>query len=186
MSRQSCSCVPAVETRTQPRTALLPPTSLYQWRGDPRCLRYDLSLISAVCKCRLSRTWLQRVPCNANAESASDTRSVTADTSPSALRVVAPTSSVGAQPRGNSLSAVAAGVITQRVTGAVLSGKKRRQPLQSERQEVYGRAPPQANPPLLKPSGSGPLPSKRIWARAGTTSSEGACCQGNHHSNTKS
>ena len=35
-------------------------------------------------------------------------------------------SPVGAQPRGNSLSAVAAGATTQRVTGAVLSGKKRK------------------------------------------------------------
>ena len=27
----------------------LTPTSLYQWRGSPRCLRYDQSLNSAVC-----------------------------------------------------------------------------------------------------------------------------------------
>ena len=60
----------------------------------------------------------------------------TADTRPGASRVVAPTSPVGAQPRGNSLSAVAAGATTQRVTGAVLNGRKRRQPLQSERQKV--------------------------------------------------
>jgi len=87
----------------------LTPTSLYQWRGGPRCLRYDQLLNSAVCECRWSRTWLQRVPCNVNAASASDTRSVTADTRPGASRVVAPTSPVGAQSRGNSLSAVAAG-----------------------------------------------------------------------------
>ena len=146
------------------------PTSLHQWRGGPRCLRYDQSLNSAVCECRWSRTWLQRVPCNANAASASDTRSVTADTRPGASRVVAPTSPVGAQPRGNSLSAVAAGATTPRVTGAVLSGKGRRQ---SVRQKVSGRAPPKANPPLLKPSGPGPLRSRRTWARAGITSSEG-------------
>ena len=87
-------------------------------------------------------------------------------------RVVAPNSPVGAQTRGNSLSAVAAGATIPRVTGAVLSGKKRRQPLQSERQ-VSGRAPPQANPALLKPSGPGPLRSRRTWSRVGITSSEG-------------
>ena len=48
-------------------------------------------------------------PCNANTASASDTRSVTADTRPGASRAVALTSPVGVQPRGNSLSAVAAG-----------------------------------------------------------------------------
>ena len=151
----------------------LTPTSLYQWRGGPRCLRYDQSLNTAVCECRWSRTWPQIVPCNANAASASDKRTLTADTRTGASRVVALTSPVGAQPRGNSLSVVAAGATTQRVTGAVLSGKKRRQPLQSERQKVYGRAPPKANPPLLKPSGPGPLRSRRTWARAGITSFEG-------------
>ena len=184
MSRQSCSSVPAVVTTTQTRTALSLPTSFYQGHGGPRCLRYDQSLNSAVCECRWSRTWLHRVPCNANAASASDTRSVTADTRPGASRVVALTSPVCAQPRANSLSAVAAGAITQRVTGAVLNGRKRGQPLQSERQKVCGRAQPQANPLLLKPSGPDPLPSRRIWARAGTTSSDGACCQSHHHSNT--
>jgi len=113
------------------------------------------------------------VPCNANAASASDTRSVTADTRPCASRVEAPTSPVGAQPRGNSLSAVAVGVTTEPVTGAVLNGRKRTQLLQSERQKVSGRAPPQANPLPLKPSGPDPLRSRRIWATAGTTSSEG-------------
>ena len=127
-----------------------------------------------------------KVPCNANAASASDSRNVTAYTRPGAQRVVAPTSPVDAQPSGNSLSAVAAGATTQRVTGIVLSVKKRRQTFKSERQKVSRRAPPKANPPLLKPSGLGPLASRRIWERAETTSFEGACCQSHHHSNTKS
>ena len=124
---------------------------------------------------------LQRARSNASAASASDLRSVTADTRPGASRVVAPTSPVGAQPRGSSLSAAAAGVTTQRVTEAVSNGKKRWRSLQGERQRVSERAPPQATPLLLKPSGPGPLPSRRIWARAGITSLEGACCQGLHH-----
>jgi len=107
MSRQSCSCVPAVATRTQPRAALAPPNSLYQWREGTRYLRYDLSPKTAVCECRWSRTWLQRVPYYSNAASASDTSSVTVDTSPGASRVMATTPPVGAQPRGNSLRAVA-------------------------------------------------------------------------------
>ena len=99
-----------------------------------------------------------------------------------ALRVVSPTSPVGAQPRVNSLSAVAAGETTQRVTGAVSCVKKRRRPLQSEHQRVSKKAPAQATPLLLKPSRSGPVSSRRIWARAGTTSFDGACCQGHQHS----
>ena len=78
----------------------LTPTSLYPWRGGLKCPRCDLSPTSAVCECRWSRTWRQRVPCNVNAASASDTRSVTADTRHGASRVVAPTSPVGAQPAG--------------------------------------------------------------------------------------
>jgi hypothetical protein len=34
----------------------LTPTPLYQWRGDPKCLRCDLSSNSAVCEFRWSRT----------------------------------------------------------------------------------------------------------------------------------
>ena len=33
ISRLSCNSVPAVASRTQPRTDLSPPTSLYPWRG---------------------------------------------------------------------------------------------------------------------------------------------------------
>jgi hypothetical protein len=128
MSRESCSYVPADVTRTLPRTALLPPTSLYQWHAGPRCPGCDLSPNSAVCEFRCRRTWLQRARCNASAANASATRSATADTRPGASLVAAPTSPVGAQPRGNSLSAVAAEETALRTTGAVLSGKKRRQP----------------------------------------------------------
>jgi hypothetical protein len=76
--------------------------------------------ITELCSLRVSvESWLQKACCNANAASALDTRSVTADMRPGASRVVAPTSPVGAQPRGSSLSPVAAGATTQRVTGAV-------------------------------------------------------------------
>jgi hypothetical protein len=94
-------------------------TSLYQWREVPRFPKCDLSPKSAVCDCRLIRTCLPRARCNANAASSSARRSVTADTSPDASLVVAPTSLVGAQPRRKSLSAVAGIVTTQRITGAV-------------------------------------------------------------------
>jgi hypothetical protein len=101
------------------RSDHLPPTSLYQRREVLRFPRCDLSPTSVVCECRWSRTWLPRSRCNANAASTSATRSVTADTRPGASLVVAPTSPVGAQTRGNNLSAVAAVATTQRVTGAV-------------------------------------------------------------------
>ena len=158
-----------------------PPTSLYPWRGGLKCPRCGLSPTSAVCECRWSRTWLQSVPGNANAASASDTRSVTADTRHGASRVEAPISLVGAQPRGNSLSAAAAGATTPRFTEAVLSGNKRGHFMQIERRKVFGRVPLQANPPLLKASGPGPLRGRWTWARAGNTS-EGACGQDHHHS----
>ena len=66
--------------------------------------------------------------------------------------------------------------MTPRVTGAVISGKKRRQPLQSERQKVSKRAPPQANPPLLKPSGPSPLRSRRTWGGLESRRPRGVCC----------
>ena len=62
------------------------PTSLYRWRGDLRCPKYDQSPNSAACECRWNRTWLQKAHCNVSAASASDTRSVTADTRPDASR----------------------------------------------------------------------------------------------------
>ena len=67
----------------------LTPTTLYWWGGGLNCPGCDLSPIYAVCECRWSRKWLQRVHCNANADSASDTRSVTADTRPGATRMLA-------------------------------------------------------------------------------------------------
>jgi hypothetical protein len=115
----------------------------------------------------------QKARCNASAASASDTRSVTADTRPGASRVVASNLPVDGHPRGSSLFAVAAGATTQRVTGSVSSGKKRRRLLQIESQGCPKKMPPQANPLLLKPSEPDPLPSRWIWARAGIPSSEG-------------
>ena len=85
------------------------PTSLYQWREGLRCPGSAQSPNSAACECRWSRTWLQRALCNASATSASDTRSETAVTRLGASLVGATTCPVGAQPRGNSLSAVAGG-----------------------------------------------------------------------------
>jgi len=113
MSRVSRNCVPAVVNMTPPRTALPPPTLLYQWREGLRCPGCAQTPNSAACECRWNRTWLQRALCNASAASASDTRSETAVTRFCASRVGAPTCPVGAQPRGNSLSAVAVGVTTQ-------------------------------------------------------------------------
>ena len=45
------SCIPAVVTRTPPRTVLPPPTSLYQWREGMRCPRCAQSQNSAACEC---------------------------------------------------------------------------------------------------------------------------------------
>ena len=95
------------------------PTPSYQWREDPRCLKCDHSPNSADCECRWSRTWLQRDHCNVGAANASATRSSTADTHNGASLVGTPTSPVDALPRGNSLSAAAAGVTTQRTTATV-------------------------------------------------------------------
>jgi len=103
-----------------------PPTSLYQWREDLRCLKCDCSPNSAACECRWSRTWFQKARCNASDASASDTRSETADTHPGVSRVGAPTATVDALPHGNSLGDVAAGETTQRTIVAVQSGSKRR------------------------------------------------------------
>ena len=73
----------------------------------------------------------------------------------------------------DSLSAVAEGKTTQRITVAVWRGRKRRRLLQSMRQNAAERASPQANLPLLKLSGPVPLPSRWTWARGGITSSNG-------------
>ena len=67
---------------------------------------------------------------------------LTADKRLGASRVGAPTSSVDAVPRGNSISAVVARETTQRITGAVLGGKKRRGLLQSRCPSMPKRAPP--------------------------------------------
>jgi hypothetical protein len=123
------------------------PTSLSQWRVGLRCQKYVHSPNSAYCECRWNRTWPRKAHCNASAASALDTRSVTADTRPGASRVAAPISPVGAPPRMNSLSAVAAGETTRRTTGAVLSGKRRRRLLRSKRPSVHERTPPQAKVP---------------------------------------
>jgi len=152
----------------------------------PRCLNCDQSPNSAACECRWRRKWIQRAHCNASAARASATRSETADTRPGASSVEAPTSPVGALPHGSSLSAAAVGVTTRRTTAAVLSGKRRRWPLESRRPIVSLRQPPRATPRLRRLSGPGPLPSRWTWARAGITSFEGACCQGHYHSNPKS
>ena len=63
-------------------TAVPPPHSLYQWRGDQRCFRCVHFPKSAASKCPWCRTWLQRTRCNENAASTSATRRVTADTQP--------------------------------------------------------------------------------------------------------
>ena len=65
------------------------------------------------------------------------------------------------------------GVTTQRVTVAVLSGRRRGRLLLSKRPSAAGRASPQPNLPLQKPSGPVLLPSRRALARGGITSSKG-------------
>ena len=127
--------------RDQDPTKDRPPTltSLYRWREGLRCPECYQSPNSAACECRWSRTWLQEAPCNASAASALDTRSVTAVTHPGASRVEAPISPVDTLPRGSSLSAVDAEETTRQTTGAALSGKKRRRPLQSTRPSVLVR-----------------------------------------------
>jgi len=119
MSRGSRSCVPAVVTRTPPRTTLPRPTSFYQRREGLSCPGCAQSPNSAACEWRWSRTWFQRVLCNASAASALNTRSETAVTRLGASRVGVLTCPVGAQPRGSSLSAAAVGITTQRTTVAV-------------------------------------------------------------------
>ena len=56
------------------------PTSLCRWRRAQTCPKCALSPNSAVCECRWSRSWHQKVHYNANAASASATRSETAVT----------------------------------------------------------------------------------------------------------
>ena len=102
-------------TKDRPRT----PHFIVSVARGPEVPRCAQSPNSAACECRWSRTWLQRALCNASAASASDTRSETAVTRLGASRVEAPTCPVGAQLRGNSLSAVAVGVTTQRTIVAV-------------------------------------------------------------------
>ena len=56
---------------------------------------------------------------------------------------------------------------------AVLSGKKRREPLQSRRPSRAERAPPQATLSLRKFSGTGPLLGRWTWASGGATLPDG-------------
>ena len=62
--------------------------------------KVDQSPNSAACECRWRRTWLRRAYCNTSAASASATRIETAGTRPGTSRVGAPTSLMGALPRG--------------------------------------------------------------------------------------
>ena len=137
------------------------PTSLCQWRADLRCPRCAQPPNSAACECRWSLTWLPRARCNAGAANASATRSATAATHIGASLVEAPTSPVGALPRGTSLRAVAAEETTQRATVSVLGGRRQRRLLLSKRPSAAGRAFRQPYLPLLKPSGPVLLPSRR-------------------------
>jgi hypothetical protein len=73
-----------------------------------RCQRCVHLPNSAVCECRWSRTRTRKAHWNISAVNASDTRSETADTSPSTSHVGAPSSPMDATPRGNSHCTVAA------------------------------------------------------------------------------
>ena len=89
----------------------------------------------------------------------------------------APTSLAGVLPHGNSLSDVAAGETTRRTTGAVLSGKKQRQPLQSRRPSRAERAPPHA-PCRSESSGGRALCRADGPGRVEPRRPRGACRQG--------
>jgi len=138
------------------------PTLFYRWRGGLMCQKW---INHDLCGLRVSvESYVAKRPtCNESAASASDTRSVTAVTPPVRRAWVFP-SPVGSLPHGSSLSAVAAGATTRRTTGAVSSGKKRRQLLQSKRPSVYERTPAQATSPFLNFSRPGPLPSRWTWS----------------------
>ena len=75
------------------------PTSLYQWREGLRCQKCDRSPNFPACECRCSM-FFQKARCNASAASASDSRTVTADTHPGTSLVGAPTSLVMLYPAG--------------------------------------------------------------------------------------
>ena len=94
------------------------------------------------------------------------------DKRPRAFDVGAPNSPLVALPHGSSLSAVVAGVNTRRTTRFVLSGKKRRRPLQTKRPSNSERAPPHGSAPLRKLSSPGRLLRRWSWANGGITSSE--------------
>ena len=133
-----------------------------------------------LCGLRMSVEWYAAPKgyLHGNAASASDTSSVTADMLPGVSPVGGPISLAVVLPRGDSISAVAAGETTRRNTGPPLSRKRRRQPLQSVRPSRAESAPIQATLSLRNFSGSGPLPSRWTWASGGATSFEGACRQG--------
>src|SRR5215510_12665931 len=102
----------------------------------------------------------RRGRCNANAASASDTRSVTADTQLGASRVGALTSPVIALPLGDSHSAVAAGATTQRTTVVAPSGKRQKRRLRSGRLSLATRAAPLTILSPRKLNRLGHLPSR--------------------------
>ena len=118
--------------------------------------------LNELCGLRVSveSTWPRKARCNVSAANASATRSATAVTLHGASLVGAPISPVAALPRGNSPTAVATGVTTQRTIVAVLSGRRRGRVLQSKRPTAAERAAPQGNLSLRKPSGQAHLPSR--------------------------
>jgi hypothetical protein len=150
VSSESHSYVPAVATRTPPRTALPTPTLLYQWIEFLRFRKYDLSRKTTFCECRLNRTWPPKAHCNSSADSALDTCSETAVTRLDASRAGVLTSPVVPQLRGNRPSTVAAGKNIRQTKRVVWSGKKRRPNLQSRRPIVAEGAPPQPTITLRK------------------------------------
>jgi len=124
----------------------------------------------------------QKALCNPSPPNDLDTRSVTADTRPGVSRVEAPKFPVGALPRWNSLSAVVAGETTLPTTGPVLSGNKRRRPLQTSagaypkvrRHRPHCRSEISAGRALCRADGPGREEISR--------SPRAACGQGLHHS----
>jgi len=103
--------------------------------------------------------------CNASANSALDTRSVTADTHPVASCVGLPPLLWMIYPAGTASVLWLRGKPPANYRGYV-KWKKRRRLLQSKRPIAAERAP-QATLPLQKLTGLDPLPSRWTWARGG-------------------
>jgi hypothetical protein len=138
-------------------------------------LKCDLSPNYAACEFTWGPTWPQKGRFNANAASASGTRSVTAATHPGAWLAETRTRQGRVRSQSSSLNAAAAVATTLPTIAVAVSGRRERRPLQSACKGSVGTrmAPPHAcrhrNRPQLDR-----LPKRRNWAQAGATWFEAA------------